>query len=102
MAAKQITYAEDARGAILRGVNQLVKVFLDETRITGIRTEVDETTRVLVAASAIIPVFNFDNWEYSRLGEVLIYPGSFDPITFGHIDIIKRAIKDIRIRERVV
>jgi len=57
---------------------QLVKVFLDETRITGIRTEVDETTRVLVAASAIIPVFNFDNWEYSRLGEVLIYPDSFD------------------------
>jgi Mlc titration factor MtfA (ptsG expression regulator) len=57
---------------------KLVKVFLDETRITGIRTDVDETTRVLVAASAIIPVFNIDDWEYSRLGEVLIYPGSFD------------------------
>ena len=57
---------------------QLVKIFLDETRITGIRTDVDETTRVLVAASAIIPVFNFDHWEYLRLGEVLIYPGSFD------------------------
>jgi Mlc titration factor MtfA (ptsG expression regulator) len=61
-----------------RRFRQLVMVFLDETRITGIRTDVDETTRVLVAASAIIPVFNFDNWEYSRLGEVLIYPGSFD------------------------
>ena len=57
---------------------QLVKIFLDETRITGIRTDVDETTRVLVAASAIIPIFNFDHWEYSRLGEVLIYPGNFD------------------------
>jgi len=57
---------------------QLVKVFLDETRITGIRTDVDETTRVLVAASAIIPVFNLTNWEYSTLGEVLIYPASFD------------------------
>ena len=57
---------------------QFVKIFLDETRITGIRTEVDETTRVLVAASAIIPVFNFEHWEYGRLGEVLIYPGSFD------------------------
>jgi Mlc titration factor MtfA (ptsG expression regulator) len=57
---------------------QLVKIFLDETRITGIRTDVDETTRVLVAASAIIPVFNFDHWEYSTLGEVLIYPDSFD------------------------
>ena len=57
---------------------QLVKIFLDETRITGIRTDVDEITRVLVAASAIIPMFNFDHWEYSRLGEVLIYPGSFN------------------------
>ena len=57
---------------------QFVKVFLDETRITGIRTEVDEETRVLVAASAIIPVFRFTDWEYGHLGEVLIYPGSFD------------------------
>jgi len=56
----------------------VVKVFLDETRITGIRTDVDETTRVLVAASAIIPTFQFEDWEYSRLGEVLIYPDSFD------------------------
>ena len=57
---------------------QLIKIFLDETRITGIRTDVDETTRVLVAASAIIPIFNFSEWEYSRLGEVLIYPDEFD------------------------
>jgi Mlc titration factor MtfA (ptsG expression regulator) len=57
---------------------QLVKIFLDETRITGIRTVVDDTTQVLVAASAIIPIFHFDHWEYSRLSEVLIYPTSFD------------------------
>ncbi len=56
---------------------QLVKVFLDEVRITGIRTEVDELCRVLVAASAIIPVFGFSDWEYPRLGEVLIYPSAF-------------------------
>ena len=31
---------------------QMVKVFLDEVRITGIRTTVDDTVRVLVAASA--------------------------------------------------
>jgi MtfA peptidase len=57
---------------------QMVNVFLDEVRITGIRTEIDDTIRVLVAASAIIPVFGFTDWEYHRLGEVLIYPGSFD------------------------
>jgi Mlc titration factor MtfA (ptsG expression regulator) len=57
---------------------KMVKVFLAEVRITGIRTEVDEVIRVLVAASAIIPVFGFRDWEYRRLGEVLIYPASFD------------------------
>lgn len=56
----------------------LVKVFLDEVDITGIRTEADEATRALVAASAVIPIMGFDDFEYSTLGEVLIYPGSFD------------------------
>ena len=56
---------------------QLVKVFLNEVRITGIRTEVDDLCLMLVAASAIIPIFGFPDWEYARLGEVLIYPGPF-------------------------
>lgn len=56
----------------------LMKVFLDEVQITGIQTDVDETTRALVGASAVIPIMGFDDFEYSRLGEVLIYPGSFD------------------------
>ncbi|MDV6034023.1 MAG: hypothetical protein F9B45_28810 [Phycisphaera sp. RhM] len=70
----------------------LVKVFLDETPITGIRTDVDTTTRALVAASAIIPVFGFDDWEYSGLGEVLIYPGAFgdDYSTSGENDNVDR------------
>jgi Mlc titration factor MtfA (ptsG expression regulator) len=57
---------------------KMVQVFLDEVRITGIRADVDDTCRVLVAASAIIPVFGFPDWEYTSLGEVLIYPGRFD------------------------
>ena len=24
---------------------------------------------------------------------IAIYPGTFDPITFGHIDVIKKALK---------
>ncbi len=57
---------------------QLVKIFLDEVRITGIQTEVDDLCQVLIAASAVIPVFGFPDWEYTRLGEVLVYPASFD------------------------
>ncbi len=65
--------AEDQRSRF----ENMVTIFLDETPITGIRTDVDDRTRVLVAASAIIPVFGFDDWEYSGLGEVLIYPNAF-------------------------
>jgi Mlc titration factor MtfA (ptsG expression regulator) len=57
---------------------QMVAVFLDEIRVTGVRTDVDDTMRVLVAAGAIIPVFGFEDWDYHRLGEVLVYPGAFD------------------------
>lgn len=57
---------------------KLVQIFLDEVRVTGIRTEIDDTVRVLVAASAVIPIFGFDDWEYHRLRDVLIYPDPFD------------------------
>ncbi|WP_321282207.1 zinc-dependent peptidase [Marinifilum fragile] len=55
-----------------------VQEFLLNCRITGIHTEVDDTDRVLVAASAIIPVFEFPNWKYTNLFEVLLYPNSFN------------------------
>lgn len=57
---------------------QLVQVFLDEVRVTGVRVEIDETTRMLVAASAVIPIFGFHDWDYHRLSEVLVYPTTFD------------------------
>jgi pantetheine-phosphate adenylyltransferase len=31
--------------------------------------------------------------EYKEMGKVAIYPGSFDPITYGHIDIVERALE---------
>lgn len=55
-----------------------IQIFLHEVRITGIKTEINDTTRLLVASSALIPIFGFPEWEYDDLGEVLIYPGSFD------------------------
>jgi Mlc titration factor MtfA (ptsG expression regulator) len=54
-----------------------IQIFLHETRVTGIKTEVDDLTMVLAAASAEIPVFSFPEWEYDNLGEILIYPGPF-------------------------
>jgi Mlc titration factor MtfA (ptsG expression regulator) len=55
---------------------KMLQLFLSEKRITGIDVVVDNVTKVLVAASAIIPIFGFRDWEYRNLGEVLVFPGS--------------------------
>lgn len=74
----QVEYFRGLRPDQQERFRNLVKVFLDEVAITGIRTDVDEATRALVAASAVIPILGFDDFEYAGLGEVLIYPNSFD------------------------
>ncbi len=54
-----------------------IQVFLSETKISGIKTTVDEELKLLIAASAVIPIFGFKNWDYHRLKEVLVYPHAF-------------------------
>lgn len=55
-----------------------LKEFLGYVRINGIDTVVEDLDRLLVAASAVIPVFGFQEWKYNNLREVLLYPESFD------------------------
>ena len=52
--------------------------FLNSTSITGVRTKVTMEDRLLVASSAVIPLFGFPGWEYNYLDQVLLYPGPFD------------------------
>lgn len=55
-----------------------IQEFLLNVRITGIETNVDQKDKILIAASAIIPIFQFPEWKYTRLYEVLVYPSSFN------------------------
>lgn len=52
--------------------------FLDETNIESVHFELKELDTILVAASAVIPVFRFSNFTYFNLNTVLIYPDYFD------------------------
>lgn len=52
--------------------------FLSEIRIEGVQTDVTLEDRLLVASSAVIPLFGFPAWSYQYLDEVLLYPSSFD------------------------
>ena len=55
-----------------------VHEFLINVRVIGIDTSIDDTDKVLVAASAVIPIFGFNEWQYVNLDEVLIYPSEFN------------------------
>jgi len=55
-----------------------LKEFLGYVRINGVNTIVEDIDRLLVAASAVIPIFGFREWMYYNLREVILYPESFD------------------------
>ncbi len=57
---------------------QSILAFLDKVTITGVGTEVDDRDRLLVATSAVIPLFGFPGWSYRNLNEVLLYEGKFN------------------------
>ena len=66
---------------------QRVQLFLATTDIEGYSVDVDDTDRLLVAASAIIPVWSFPEWHYFNLKKVVLLPGSFnDEFVVGQPD----------------
>jgi Mlc titration factor MtfA (ptsG expression regulator) len=69
-----------------------VRIFLAETRITGIGVEVDDELRLLVAASAVTLSTGWPEYEWDQLGEVLLYPDDFDrDYDFGEAELSGQA-----------
>lgn len=57
---------------------ELVVQFITYIRIEGVGTTITDLDRVLIASSAIIPVFGFPEWQYRNLTNVVLYPDTFD------------------------
>lgn len=55
-----------------------VAQFLASVTIEGVDTTVGEVDRVLVASSAVIPMFAFDDWQYPNLTTVVLYEKTFN------------------------
>ncbi len=55
-----------------------IQEFLLNCRITGVQTTINDTDKLLVASSAVIPIFAFPEWKYFNLHEVLVYPDKFN------------------------
>ncbi|WP_298329897.1 zinc-dependent peptidase [uncultured Dokdonia sp.] len=52
--------------------------FLAEVNVEAVQFEITDRDKIFVAASAVIPIFNFGDWHYNNLDTVLIYPDYFN------------------------
>lgn len=52
--------------------------FLSEVYIEGVDIEIEELDKILIAVSAVIPVFGFREWRYNNLSGILLYPDAFN------------------------
>lgn len=57
---------------------QKVEVFLAGISIEGVGTTVEDADRIMIASSAVIPIFGFSDWKYRNLTNVILYPDTFD------------------------
>ncbi len=55
-----------------------LRLFLLETRVTGIGVDLTDELRLLVAASAVTLSVGWPEYEWEQIAEVLIYPDDFD------------------------
>ena len=55
-----------------------VSLFLAQINIEGVETTVNDLDKVLVASSAVMPIFAFEGWQYPNLTTVLLYPTRFN------------------------
>lgn len=58
--------------------HQRMMLFLSEVYIEGVNTEIEDLDKILIAASAVIPVFGFKEWHYNNLSGIIIYPDNFN------------------------
>lgn len=52
--------------------------FLSYVEIKGARCKITDQDKLLVATSAVIPLFGFNKWHYSNLNTVILLPNRFD------------------------
>ncbi len=65
--------------------------FLSEIYIDSVDVELVELDKILIAASAVIPVFAFKEWYYPTVSGVILYPDNFnEDFEFSHKSKSKR------------
>jgi len=82
---KYVSFYENLNHQEQKVFRQRMSAFLNETYVEAVGFELEELDKLLVAASAVIPVFRFKEWSYNNLSGVIIYPEDFNE-NLGYAD----------------
>ncbi|QEC68053.1 zinc-dependent peptidase [Panacibacter ginsenosidivorans] len=63
-----------------------IKAIFSYITISGVNTTIDDLDKLLVASSAVIPIFGFNEWRYYNLRNVLLYEDTFTADQFSTTD----------------
>ncbi|WP_194852479.1 M90 family metallopeptidase [Nonlabens antarcticus] len=75
---KEVDFYKKLKNKDKKRFRNRMMFFLEETYVESIGFELEELDKILVAASAVIPVFRFKEWHYTNLSGVIIYPENFN------------------------
>lgn len=75
---KEVLFYRDLSTSKKMYFQKRMMAFLAEVQVAAVQFEITDRDTVFVAASAVIPIFNFGDWHYSNLDTVLIYPDYFN------------------------
>jgi Mlc titration factor MtfA (ptsG expression regulator) len=73
-----VKFYNDLRFDEKKRFKKRIMLFLSEVHIEGVKTDIEDLDKILIASSAIIPVFGFKEWYYNNLSGVIVYPDTFN------------------------
>ncbi|HYK77931.1 MAG TPA: M90 family metallopeptidase [Daejeonella sp.] len=75
---REVVFYQKLNDAEKERFETAVNDFINRVHLEWVGAEANDLDRVLVAASAVIPIFGFGNWRYPNLTNVIIYPDTFN------------------------
>ncbi|MDG5490225.1 zinc-dependent peptidase [Psychroserpens sp. SPM9] len=75
---KEVRYYKNLEPSEQKRFQTRMMQFLSEVYIDSVGFEIEELDKILIASSAVIPVFSFAEWHYPTLSGIIIYPDNFN------------------------
>lgn len=75
---QEVVFYQNLDSPAKKRFEKAITDFINRVHIEWIGAEANVTDKVLVAASAVIPIFALGDWHYPNLTNVIIYPDTFN------------------------